>query len=709
MADEGLVFSIGADTDPLEQGLKDAKKVVEDFSGALEGALAEATQQLGQLNTKLEGLLFEKAFGDGSANAKQLNKDIALTKLQISLITKEVKSYQDALDSSSSNSFAQKTEAQTSAQLAFNRVIRDAHSLTYSMTRGISELTYALPNLGSKLAEVIEETGGWKNALTTISASIFNWQTALFAVGTAIAFWVKGHKEAKQETDKFADSIAKEQLSFMEVASVVTNANVPLNERKVALTQLKNEYGNYLQGLSDEQILAGNLGNAYEKINNALVSKLILQAGEEKLLPLIKQQLALRQKQGDLEADAARGAAINAADIDRANRAHIASVGAIKAAGTGAATELKKVNAELEAIGIKIKNEFGSLQSLLQDTAGLTYKPDKNSGKSEEEKEIDILKQLSKQLAALDEQQKSFGGNLDPKRIEVYNEALKKLFTVGATGESASVKFVIGEELPIQLRNAIREMQAEARKELSKDNITAPIEVKLPVIFNLTPDQAALAHLYRQLNRDEMLKILKKAGVKNITADGITVPVNPYISDEALTKGFVKWQQDTEAQTARMTASIKNYIVNDIGGAFNDVFTTILEGGGNAIEEFGKDIEKLIVKLVAAVAEAALLSLILNATGLGAAGGFTSTFKNLASTFKIPGFATGGVVPSGYPNDTYLARLSSGERVVTPGQMNAMRNMGGSGDSGGTLTTRISGNDLVIILDRAQRSRVRSY
>lgn len=32
---------------------------------------------------------------------------------------------------------------------------------------------------------------------------------------------------------------------------------------------------------------------------------------------------------------------------------------------------------------------------------------------------------------------------------------------------------------------------------------------------------------------------------------------------------------------------------------------------------------------------------------------------------KIPGFATGGVVPAGFPNDTFLARLSSGEEVYT--------------------------------------------
>lgn len=91
---------------------------------------------------------------------------------------------------------------------------------------------------------------------------------------------------------------------------------------------------------------------------------------------------------------------------------------------------------------------------------------------------------------------------------------------------------------------------------------------------------------------------------------------------------------------------------------------------------------------------------IINATRTGAEGGapdlsgFVSTFAELeaigvvnlskqmvASEAKIldpratiPGFAEGGVVPAGYPNDTYPALLSSDETVVPPESLNTVMN-----------------------------------
>jgi len=99
---------------------------------------------------------------------------------------------------------------------------------------------------------------------------------------------------------------------------------------------------------------------------------------------------------------------------------------------------------------------------------------------------------------------------------------------------------------------------------------------------------------------------------------------------------------------------------------------------------------------------------VLSALGLGggiaakAATATTQFGKLFEGGFKmIAGFQSGGVVPPGFPNDTFPAMLSSGETVMTPSQM---RNFGGSMDI--RLKTDITrGEDLYWIIEEVGRKR----
>jgi len=77
--------------------------------------------------------------------------------------------------------------------------------------------------------------------------------------------------------------------------------------------------------------------------------------------------------------------------------------------------------------------------------------------------------------------------------------------------------------------------------------------------------------------------------------------------------------------------------------------------------------------------------------------------KKTTGVFK--GFAKGGVVPPGYPNDTYPALLSSGEVVFTPSQL---RMLTGAMDWSGEVRFEIEDDKLVGILERRER-RINSY
>lgn len=151
-------------------------------------------------------------------------------------------------------------------------------------------------------------------------------------------------------------------------------------------------------------------------------------------------------------------------------------------------------------------------------------------------------------------------------------------------------------------------------------------------------------------------------------------------------------------------------IISDLTAGFDGFFETLFSGGKNAFKSISDSLKKLLVELTKAVAVSAVLALIFSALG---GGSFLSLFKTigigqgggLGNILKlIPGFAEGGIVPPGYPNDSYLARLSSGEAVVPLSKLNQFA----GGPVNVTGEFRIVGNDLVAVVDRNVQNRERT-
>lgn len=62
----------------------------------------------------------------------------------------------------------------------------------------------------------------------------------------------------------------------------------------------------------------------------------------------------------------------------------------------------------------------------------------------------------------------------------------------------------------------------------------------------------------------------------------------------------------------------------------------------------------------------------------------------------------GGIVPSGFPNDTYPAFLSSGETVIPSPKKLPTGGMGGNVNISGEF--RVKGTDLVMVLEKAKQT-----
>jgi hypothetical protein len=114
--------------------------------------------------------------------------------------------------------------------------------------------------------------------------------------------------------------------------------------------------------------------------------------------------------------------------------------------------------------------------------------------------------------------------------------------------------------------------------------------------------------------------------------------------------------------------------------------TLTLQGGitsiGDAVkglaDVFRSTFNSIISQITTAIAKAAVFKgLISVIPGLGSIGGATSFGGFFANAI---GLAQGGIVPSGFPDDTFPARLSSGEAVIPLDRLpNIMNRMQGGG------------------------------
>ena len=139
------------------------------------------------------------------------------------------------------------------------------------------------------------------------------------------------------------------------------------------------------------------------------------------------------------------------------------------------------------------------------------------------------------------------------------------------------------------------------------------------------------------------------------------------------------------------------YFVGVLADTFTEFFEDLDQGWKKMLKSFVRELERYLAKIMAWLVVYSIVELITGGgTELG--GRVLTQLKKTTGVFK--GFAKGGVVPSGYPNDTYPAMLSSGEVVFTPSQLRALT---GAMDWSGNVRFEIEDTKLVGLLQRRER------
>lgn len=139
------------------------------------------------------------------------------------------------------------------------------------------------------------------------------------------------------------------------------------------------------------------------------------------------------------------------------------------------------------------------------------------------------------------------------------------------------------------------------------------------------------------------------------------------------------------------------------GGGLQSLFASLFNVLGTVLQQLGETLIELGIGLKA-IKEAlkTLNPALAIAAGIGliAIGGvIKNSVKNIGA-----GLAEGGIVPPGFPNDTFPARLTSNEAVIPLNRLDSM--IGGGGNI--VVTGRLRGQDLLLQNRRTQRSQRRT-
>lgn len=627
---------------------------------------SQAVAGVGQVTNKLKEVpAASKAAGDGVKGFNDRLRDIPQSGGKAGKGAKEAG---DALKNIPSVS-----DRASNALLNLNRVVQDSPYGFIGIANNLNPLLESF----QRLKETAGTTGGAFKALLSSLTGPGGLGIALAAITAAMSFvqigfsmWSRGAKEAAESTKTLEGELTKaaagaqtEVLQLQSLVGIARDETQSRQTRTNALKELQKEYPGYLQNITLETINSEAAIKAIDSLTAALIRKAKAQA----ISNILTQQLTeLFEKQNKPIED------------------YIGSINT-------AALKLAKFNKdaasikELTDLGLKFKSEdiFKSNEAL--------------------NKTFDLLKAVNTEQAAAGD----FAG-LSPEKTKALKDTgdtLEKILK-----DFKQFEFISGQR-------ALNEGTSEISNRIDA------IKSSLDRLFALHYDSKSkeVQDFVNQLKRLEAIQ----AGVFTVKAD---VKIPELVPPETLTnldraaekvrKIYAEIQANTNKQTGGIISEAQLKKMQEFGQFVNtyltapisDFFSTLMNGGQNALEAFGQMIKGIITKLIAAAISAAIFAAIVTAVfpaSAAASGGFKGVFgqaMGLGNLLKGSATADGGIFsgPSMRLVGEYSGAKSNPE-VISP--LNKLKGMIADSQPRGntTQTFVLRGVDLVASGERGNR------
>jgi hypothetical protein len=599
---------------------------------------------------------------------------------------------------------------------AFGQVVRDAGFFSQSFSLGILAISNNIPILIDQISLSVKALAPFAGALSMVG-SILTAGLTIWAYSSAATDKAKKSNEDYIETlkginkanlqgkvDAQADII---NLDLLYKAS--TNVSLAMKERLKAANEIKETYPEQFQNFSAEDIALKKAERGYYNLRDALIKVAEARAAQSILVKNAETRLINEQKIADLEAEQIKNQAELKKQRDAERKGGVISGGTL--AGFGDVSAMQRVSAANSKL-VETTKELKRLRTentkLLNDDAALVEKIKNTTA--------DVgIKSITGDFSAQDI-------NTKTDAFQEYSNALKSITANQTTTELEKLNAVLSAQKTLldslsketypgvandmkmvgdsmgETKNQIIALEASAKnlkefndkletfKNISENlskrrlDIYAGVDVtksqKLKqeieavsdaiIAFQTEISKTQDATIIDFLNQQILILKLELAGLKTTFTDALNI--------EIAAKNAAEWAK---------------YLAQSVGGDLVNAFNEMLTTGKLSFESIGRSLLGMIKKLVAAAMAAAVLSAILSSLFPGGGGtGFKDMFKVIS-----------GVNLSG--NSIPGASLTTNASGINT----SMATSSAMGSSAPVLETRVSGNDLVILLDRASNNR----
>ena len=238
--------------------------------------------------------------------------------------------------------------------------------------------------------------------------------------------------------------------------------------------------------------------------------------------------------------------------------------------------------------------------------------------------------------------------------------------TLALLDAEASAFKTIGARIDVftyQLEAARRRLRQLLQQQMDPKAEIIPKGVIDKAVDNIQRLEIALQLLKHQADITHLENLYREIGTADIGMNLLSAHINEvedalrYLSDQ--NRGSSK---EFEILADRLFA-LKNAetVVDTLSGAFDEFFDAVIDGSENLGEVMGQIFKNIMLDTIKMLAKLLIVKTIM--ATLFPAQSAAKTAISVGQMLGI-GLKEGGVVPQGYPNDTFPARLSSGEIVI---------------------------------------------
>lgn len=522
------------------------------------------------------------------------------------------------------------------------RVAQDAPFGFIAIQNNLNPLLESFQRLQSQTGSVVGTfkalgasligAGGIGLALSVVSSILIRYPD-LFATLTKEEIAARDAlKSYNEEVGKEQASLQTELTKMSSLVQVARDYSETTTARKAAIDELQRLYPGYLQNINQENINSQATQQAIDNLTAALTRKAKVQAISN-LLTKAEEDLYKAQNStvnDNLDAWEKVSIAVK-------NFGNLGS-GAMDAVGKAA----KNQSANIDLIQKNVSSLSAELDALTRGQAENNdfklFDPEKLKKTKER---IDQVAEVLRKLA-IDRDQLAANPLIPDvqkprKDIELIQSAITRLLDLKVPKDSTIIAQLVGDIGDFNGGDIRKLLNVELPAMIRKEAVKHPLTMTIPADVNL--DLKAASKTLSDAQATALLinerRALEKAGRKVFNNQGILSNVKLLNNDE-VHKNFSQLQEDIKG-----TAAVMQNVLDPV---FSAAFENIGKGSQSAFQAIGDAIKGVITQLIRAAAEAAVLSLILNAIGFGGGNSFNDLFGRLTGIgAKIPKFAEGGI------------------------------------------------------------------